>query len=312
MQKRGSVLAIAIVLMVVFTGVPLVFSGTMSTAVSISLPFDAVTVQAASTGKTHRVSEREYLIGAIAALCGDEENAREMHTQALCAFAVVLRTNLRRGEYLRASGALHADPEGQQLWLDEEGCALRFGEYCEEFVGRIEYAIDCTEPVILKYNNAPILAAYHRSNGGMTESGTQIWGGDFPCLVPVKSGEEVLTTSLRLDSEQFAQMVTQYLPQTETSLDEDTFAGVTRSESGAIISLEINSTQVSGQLFARIFSLESANVTISAQKGNVTFASRGQGHGIGLSLAGAQKMAQQGSSAREILLHYYPGATLSE
>ena len=36
----------------------------------------------------------------------------------------------------------------------------------------------------------------------------------------------------------------------------------------------------------------------------------GYGHGVGMSQYGAQQMAREGSSYREILTHYYTGVTL--
>ena len=42
-----------------------------------------------------------------------------------------------------------------------------------------------------------------------------------------------------------------------------------------------------------------------------TFDVLGYGHGVGLSQAGAQYLAQHGKNYQEILLHYYPGAALT-
>ncbi len=44
-----------------------------------------------------------------------------------------------------------------------------------------------------------------------------------------------------------------------------------------------------------------------AQPARVVFSGRGLGHGVGMSQWGAQGMARQGDTYREILLHYYPG-----
>jgi len=41
------------------------------------------------------------------------------------------------------------------------------------------------------------------------------------------------------------------------------------------------------------------------------FAGRGYGHGVGLDQWSAKTMAEQGYTARQIALYYYPGATLS-
>jgi stage II sporulation protein D len=49
----------------------------------------------------------------------------------------------------------------------------------------------------------------------------------------------------------------------------------------------------------------------STSKGDaMVFDGRGFGHGVGMSQYGAQGMAMRGRQARDILMHYYPGATI--
>ena len=48
------------------------------------------------------------------------------------------------------------------------------------------------------------------------------------------------------------------------------------------------------------------------QPTRAVFSGRGLGHGVGMSQWGAQGMAQQGHTYREILLHYYPGIELRQ
>lgn len=58
-----------------------------------------------------------------------------------------------------------------------------------------------------------------------------------------------------------------------------------------------------------IFGLKSANFTI--EKGeNIVFKVKGYGHGVGLSQTGADAMAKQGSSYRDILKHFYTGTEI--
>ncbi|HWZ45671.1 MAG TPA: SpoIID/LytB domain-containing protein [Candidatus Saccharimonadales bacterium] len=49
---------------------------------------------------------------------------------------------------------------------------------------------------------------------------------------------------------------------------------------------------------------------IENTSGSVIFSGRGSGHGVGLCQAGAEEMAREGKSYREILAFYYPGAPL--
>ena len=68
-----------------------------------------------------------------------------------------------------------------------------------------------------------------------------------------------------------------------------------------------------GQNYLRtLFSLRSTSFTVTADAANVTFSVTGYGHGVGMSQYGADAMAVTGSTCPEILVHYYPGTTLTK
>jgi stage II sporulation protein D len=56
--------------------------------------------------------------------------------------------------------------------------------------------------------------------------------------------------------------------------------------------------------------LPSTFVEVLPTAGGFTFRGRGWGHGVGLCQWGSRGMARKGCSATDILMHYYPGATL--
>ena len=50
--------------------------------------------------------------------------------------------------------------------------------------------------------------------------------------------------------------------------------------------------------------------TGEVRKDKITFTTTGSGHGVGMSQYGANGMAKAGYSYKEILRHYYPGASI--
>ena len=50
---------------------------------------------------------------------------------------------------------------------------------------------------------------------------------------------------------------------------------------------------------------------ISKRRGDVVFAGRGYGHGVGLCQLGASGMARAGATFEEILKHYYTGVAVT-
>ena len=56
-----------------------------------------------------------------------------------------------------------------------------------------------------------------------------------------------------------------------------------------------------------LFGLRSASYSVTYAEGQFTFAVRGYGHGVGMSQNGANHLAHEGYSYKEILKHYYAG-----
>jgi stage II sporulation protein D len=57
--------------------------------------------------------------------------------------------------------------------------------------------------------------------------------------------------------------------------------------------------------------LKSTLFAVAVAGGVARFVGRGYGHGVGLDQWSAKTMADQGYNARQIVLYYYPGATLA-
>ena len=93
---------------------------------------------------------------------------------------------------------------------------------------------------------------------------------------------------------------------------EDWVSDVVRTDTGRVESATIGGVAVSGQDLRRIFSLRSTSFTIEAGEETITFRVTGYGHGVGMSQYGANALAQEGKTWREILQWYYTGITIED
>ena len=82
--------------------------------------------------------------------------------------------------------------------------------------------------------------------------------------------------------------------------------------SGYVTRMQVGESQQSGLWLRELLGLRSSDFDWEIQDGNFVFTTRGYGHGVGLSQYGADYLARQGKSYREILAHYYTGAVLQE
>jgi len=80
-----------------------------------------------------------------------------------------------------------------------------------------------------------------------------------------------------------------------------------RSEGGRITRLKVGDKTFKGTDVRNALGLNSANFNFNIGGSSILFTVAGNGHGIGMSQYGADGMAKNGASYRDIVLHYYQG-----
>ena len=84
------------------------------------------------------------------------------------------------------------------------------------------------------------------------------------------------------------------------------------TSSGRVKTIKFGNHEISGTEARSIFGLRSTNFELSKESGKVKFIVKGYGHGVGMSQTGADSMAKSGSSAEEIILHFYVGVEIKD
>ncbi|MBQ3109624.1 MAG: stage II sporulation protein D [Clostridia bacterium] len=253
----------------------------------------------------------DYLTGVVAA-----EMPAAFETEALKAQAVAARTYTM---YKKGSNDHDADVctdhSHCQAYLSEEKMRTNWGEAYDFYLSKVKACVLETRGEILTYNDEPILAVFHSMGGGQTVNSGDVWGSQLPYLVSVPSpGEEVGTnyySTHSLPFEEFAKTIKTAYPEAEINSFLDVSVP-TLSESGHVKSVLIGKVSVPGTEIRKLFNLRSTKFTLTFSEGNVTFNVTGYGHGVGMSQYGANAMAKEGKTYKEILSHYYQGATLTE
>lgn len=282
---------------------------------------DSLKVLDFTSGQVIELSLRDYVTGAVLA-----EMPASYHEEALKAQAVAARTYaVRQREKQRISpdpelmGAdISNDSTKYQAYFTPEQAKAFYGVGYEAYLEKVSAAVDSTGSDVLVYEGEPIVAAFHSTSGGKTESAETVWGSPVEYLVPADSSEDEKSPSY-LEEKVFTEA--ELKARLETSLDGTELEGdpeswlkiEERSESGTVIKMTAGGSELSGADFRQIFSLRSANFTVeySAKSGTFSVTTKGSGHGVGMSQYGANAMANGGSDYREILLHYYNGAEIA-
>lgn len=281
---------------------------------------DTIKVLDFTSGQVHTLDMIDYVTGAVLA-----EMPASYHEEALKAQAVAARTYaVRQREKQRINpdklllGAdISNDSTKFQAYFTPEQAKAFYGESYETYYNIVYSAVAATEGEVLMYGGEPIVAAFHSTSGGVTESAEVVWGSPIEYLVPVESaGDEaspVYYDEKSIAEDELSACIKEAYPEADFSGEPEKWLAIgERSESGTVVEVTAGGEILSGTSFRQLFGLRSANFTVEYGDGVFTVATKGNGHGVGMSQYGANAMANGGADYREILLHYYTGAEIMD
>ncbi len=294
---------------------------TMETTEEPSSPAeaDAYRVLDTASGEVMEVSVRDYVIGAVCA-----EMPASFEEEALKAQAVAAHTYAHRLMLLAQDGTDESlkgayfsnDSARYQAFYTDEQIHDAYGIHYEEYYGKVASAVDAVMGEILTYEDEPIIAAFHAMSGGRTESAAHVWGSDVPYLVPVDSSADKnaprYEEELVLSAAELQECLTAARSGLVLGAEPENWLEIAEvSDSGTVLRVNAGSSIFTGQELRGILGLRSAAFSAVYADGSFTFTTKGYGHHVGMSQYGANAMAQDGHTYREILAYYYPGTALN-
>ena len=175
-------------------------------------------------------------------------------------------------------------------------------------------AVKETKGVILIDNdNKPLIALYHSSGGGYTDSIENLWDKEpSPHIKPRPDYDDKSPHFKWFRKYEIAE-VNKQLKNLAVG-DIKKIIPLSRSISNRVTYIKIIGTQgektIRGEKFRRQLNLPSSKFNFNTEENQVKFSGRGFGHGLGMSQWGAKALADNGFTYRQILAHYYVGARL--
>jgi len=247
----------------------------------------------------------EYLVGAVKAEAGDKWPLEMLKAQAIVArtYAAYHRRLNAAKPYHLVSSTANQQYAGQVAETSPAWSAVRE-----------------TEGQILLWEGDLFPAFYHTDSGGYTEDPRAVFAAsNMPALPPVR-------VEFPSASPHHAWILDVPLADLAAALRRGgvsvgSIVGlrvVERSASLRVSRIAVDGTRgtatLRGNDLRRLVgydTLKSTLFAVSVDRAYARFAGRGYGHGVGLDQWSAKTMAEQGYTARQIALYYYPGATLS-
>lgn len=249
-----------------------------------------------------------YLWGVVAAEMPASFEEDALEAQAVAARTYTLWKALHNKAHPQAN--VCTDYTCCQAWLSREEAMEKWGDKGAEYAAKLDKAVDATDGVVLYYDGQPIQAAFHASSAGQTQDAVAVWGSTVPYLKAVQTpeGEEAPNyhTTVTLTAEQVKGLLEPLGCKLEEE-PEQWFAQLSYGEGGSVTAAEVGGVTLRGNELRTALGLRSASFTVGYAEGAFTFAVTGYGHGVGMSQYGANALAKEGKSWREILRWYYTG-----
>ena len=273
---------------------------------------DEVRIYLTGSQETVTVTAEEYLEGCLAAQIPINYRPEALKAQAAASATYALRLMAE----LAASGKL---PDGADISDDRQLCqpymppaerestyGADYAKYRENLQAAARYGLSH----IILSEGEPIYAVYHSVSAGGTCPSEYVWGRALPYLRRAESPWDTCFINYEcvneLRSEDIRLKLAAYDRNIEIPVDPARwFTELNADENGYVISVNIGKNTFSGGDIWRILGLRSTAFTVSYTDNIFTFTTKGFGHGAGLSQYGANEMAGSGSTADEILKHYY-------
>lgn len=246
----------------------------------------------------------DYLVGVVRA-----ETAERWPTAALRAQAIVARTYAAYQRLLNAAKPYHiVAATAHQQYAGRAPATSSAWDAVRETTG-----------LVLRWEGELFPAFYHAESGGWTEDPRTVFAArNMPALKAVRCEFSTGAPHYYWNLDVRLTDLAEILRRNDVNVGTVTAIEISeRTPSLRAAWITLHGTRASAKLrgndFRRMLGYDTFKSTLFAVALDgqwARFAGRGYGHGVGLCQWGAKGMAEQGYQAKQILEHYYPGATL--
>lgn len=242
-----------------------------------------------------------YVIGVVAA-----EMPATFSSESLKAQAVAARTFAYRKIINNSLDYDSLANDKGQAYISKEEMKNKWDSSYNEYYSKIKDAVLSTSGIIITKNNMPINAYYFSLSNGTTENSSAVFN-DESYLVSVDSSwdkeQNNYEKTITISKDEFCNKL---------NIKGDIIINnIEKSNTNHVSNITINNVNFSGIDIRKKLNLRSTDFDIYIDD-EIKIVTRGYGHGVGMSQYGANYLANNGKSYKEILNYYYKDIELSK
>ncbi|WP_217586423.1 stage II sporulation protein D [Lentibacillus saliphilus] len=267
----------------------------------------SVSVMRNQSKEIEEIPLEQYVAGVVSAEMPAEFEVEALKAQALAARTYIVNHLLHQ---TNEENANITDTVDHQVYKSDTELRERWGKDYNWKMRRIQEAVAATKGEVLTYDDVTITPAFFSTSNGYTENSEDYWENELPYLRSVASPWDKASPKF-LDQKIFT------LQEVESALgitipnDGSMQMTITRTESGRVETLNLGAVDFSGRTIREKLGLRSSDFSIKQKNNHFIFTTKGYGHGIGMSQYGANGMAKEGKSYRDIIQYYYKGVDIN-
>ncbi|WP_235988835.1 stage II sporulation protein D [Aquibacillus kalidii] len=277
-------------------------------------PF-SVSVYRSESKKVESVPLEEYVVRVVASEMPADFELEALKAQALAARTYVVnflmaQENSAQPNEIPGDADL-TDTVQHQVYKSDDELRQQWGTDYNWKVNKIKQAVAATMGEIVTYNDQPITPAFFSTSNGYTEDSENYWPNELPYLRSVASPWDEKISPKFLDQKILTVADVEKALGIDIKQDAATFK-TTRTESNRVATITMGGKEISGRDVREKLNLRSTDFEVTQKKDHLVFTTKGYGHGVGMSQYGANGMAKEGKTYKDIVTYYYKGAEVSE
>ncbi|RSL29675.1 stage II sporulation protein D [Salibacterium salarium] len=262
--------------------------------------------------ETETVEETDletYVAGVVASEMPVEFDVEALKAQALTARTYVAKQMASSSDINLPQDALVTDTTMHQVYKSEEELKEEWGDDFDWKMNKVKEAVFATQGQVLTYDGEPITAAFFSTSNGYTENAEDYWQNPEPYLQSVESPWDKA-------SPRYENVQRMAVGEVEQKLNisipaEDTGEIISRTDGNRVAEVQLGGETFDGRHIREELGLDSSDFQMTREGGDMVFATKGWGHGVGMSQYGADGMAREGRDYQDILQHYYKDVVIS-
>lgn len=253
----------------------------------------------------------QYVVGVVASEMPAEFESEALKAQALAARTYVVRILLSETKLGTPEGAKITDSfKEYQAYKDMNDLKKQWGSDFDAKIAKITEAVNATSGQILVYNGAPIDASFFSTSNGFTENSEEYWKNEIPYLRSVPSPWDEkspkFTTAVAFTVADFEKKLGVKLPS-----NGDIGKIVSKTKGNRVGTVQVGGKELKGPDVRDALGLNSSDFSWQRKGNEILITTKGFGHGVGMSQYGANFMAQEGKTYKDIVTYYYKDIEIS-